>query len=696
VAAQDESNYNARIDYLPSGQHRLFFRYSRSNGDLSTPDPTAGDRTISARTRPDQSVLSWTYQVNSNVINQATLGLNRSPISLGGSSTSAALNDSRTSIGNTAVSGFASPGDLLLLSSGLYADAAFFHGRSYSGRDALSWLKGSHSIQLGAEIRAFRIPFSTQGGLTYSVRNLDTLLTDEDVDVSFSGDLPQSEAQQEQYAFYIQDQWHITPQIQAVFGLRYDYFGATRERNNQASLFDYTTFTTSAAHGGFYPASKLGFEPRIGLTWSPKRQNGNTVLRMGAGIYNGPNSTLDSLWPIENAARNSFMRGVTFPKTDTQVLNSSNSVAEPRALDQGSFGTMQRNYLVTASLQQSLSHQFLAQIGYTGSLSRHLTQESTANLSVTVDPATGDTIRANTAYTSIPFLTNGGNSYYSGLQLAVNRHLADNLTLTASYNLSHSIGDAQGSGDYQPAQDPQCLACERGDNSFDTRQSFALNAIYAFPFGKEQRHYAHGWASSLLSGWTMAGDWNSHTGLPVNPLVERSDEIYFSKQTQQYYAPDTAMPSDALAVTNAPYGLESLAVFRPNVVAGVNPYLKQNYPGFLNPAAFAMPLPGEVGNLGRNALRGPGFSQVDLQLTRRFALATGYHLEIRVEVFNLLNHPNFSYPNMVLADSTVDVQPGTAYTRDVAAGFGVLNSTVGRTVGLGTSRQFQLSARFQF
>jgi hypothetical protein len=100
--------------------------------------------------------------------------------------------------------------------------------------------------------------------------------------------------------------------------------------------------------------------------------------------------------------------------------------------------------------------------------------------------------------------------------------------------------------------------------------------------------------------------------------------------------------------------------------------------------------------LGRNALRGPGFSQLDLQVTRRFVLAGGCHLEFRAEVFNLLNHANFSNPNIVLPDSTIDAQPGTAYTRDLAAGFGVLNSTIGRTVGLGTSRQFQLSARFQF
>jgi hypothetical protein len=696
-ARQNESNYSGRLDYLLSTKHRLFIRYSRSAGDLSVPDQTTTDRDISARTRPDQTVASWSYEVNQNLINQITLGLNRAPISVGATSGSAQLDDSRVFIGNTATGGFASPGDLIQLSTGLYGDAAIFHGRSYNAGDKMSWLKGHHSIQIGAEMRVLRIPFSTEGGLTYSLRNLDTLLTNEDADVSSIGDVSQSVAEQEQYSGYIQDQWHITPQIQAVFGLRYDYFGATRERNNHASLFDYTTFTSTAANGGFYPASKLGFEPRFGLTWSPKRQKGDTVLRMGAGIYNGPTSPMDALWPIENTAPSKLVRGVSFPQTETQVLNSTNSIASPRALDLSSFGAPQRNYLFTASLQQALSHQFLGQIGYTGSLSRHLTQESFANLSLAVDPATGNTIRANGAYSAIPFLTNGGNSYYNALQLSVNRHLVDNLTATASYNLSHSIGDAQGSGEYQPAQDPLCLACERGDNSFDTRQSFALNTIYALPFGKEQRHFSRGWASSLLGGWTMAAAWNYHSGLPLNVVADRSNEIYYSNQTQQYYSPSSVLPSDAVAVTNGPYGLESAGVLRPNVVAGVNPYLsKQNSPGFLNPAAFATPLPGTFGNLGRNALRGPGFSQLDFQVSRRFVFAARYNFELRGEVFNLLNHTNFSNPSVVLADSTVDGQPGTAYTHALAPGFGLLNSTVGRTVGLGTSRQFQLSARFQF
>ena len=528
-------------------------RYSRSNGDLLSPDNTTTDRNIAARTRPDQSVASWNYQINNSLINQATIGLNRAPVSAGVTSGTGLNDDTRVFVGNAALSGFASPGDLIHLSNGLYGDAANYHGRTYNAGDTLSWLKGNHSIQVGGELRAVRVPFSTSGGLTYSFRDLDSMLANEDADISYVGDLPVRVAEQEQYAGYVQDQWRVTPEIQAVFGVRYDYFGAMREQNNRADLFNYTSFTSSAANGGLYNASKVGFQPRLGLTWSPKKLKGDTVVRVGSGFYNGPTGVTDALWAIDNAP-SFFLRGATFPQTEAGVLNSPSSIATPRALDLSSFGVPQRNYLFTASVQQVLPLKFAAQVGYTGILSRHLTQQGFANLSSSVDPVTGDTIRVNQAYSAIPFLTNGGNSSYNAVQLGLNRHLVDNLTLTASYNLSHSIGDAQGNGEEETVQNPACFACERSDNSFDIRQSFGANAVYALPFGKGQRHYSTGWASSLVGGWTLAGAWNAHTGLPVNVTMDRSNEIYYSAQMQQYYSPSAELPSDAAAVANGPYG----------------------------------------------------------------------------------------------------------------------------------------------
>jgi Carboxypeptidase regulatory-like domain/TonB dependent receptor len=697
VASQDETNLNARVDYLINAKQRLFVRYSRSSGTLLSPDNTTSARNISAQSAPDQSVVHWTDQVSTNIMDSLTLGVNRAPtrVSVLAAGT---LGEARIGIGNAVFGGMDSPGGLTQLSSGDYGSGADYHGRTYSLQDGVTWLKGPHSISIGGEVRLVRVPFSTQGGTLYLFGGLDSFLSDQDVAVTYVADMPARTAEQEQYGWYAHDDWRISPQMLITFGLRYDYFSATREAQNRAELLNLNTFQVTPANGGFYAASKNGFEPRVAMTWSPKRLKGDTVFRIGAGIYDGTNAFLDTVWPIENSASRFLVDGVTYPQTSASLLGSGALQAMPRALDSSSFGRPQQNYVYTASVQQALPHQFVGQIAYLGSQSRHLAEEGVANLSYGIDPLTGGNLRPFTAFTPTDYLTNGGNSSYNALQLGLNRHLVDNLTLSTSYTWSRSIGDTQGAGDELAPQNPTCFECERADNNFDVRQSFNMTAVYGLPFGKNFRHLSKGWLSQALGGWTIAGAWNARTGLPVDVTIQRSNELFYSAQTGQYYSPySDAIPANAVAMVNTPYGGEDRSVLRPNLIPGVNPYLKSDTGTlYLNPAAFAIPAAGTYGNLGRNSLRGPGFTQVDLQLSRTFAITERDKLQLRAEAFNLLNHPNFSNPTAMLPDALVDVQPNSAFNSTLASGFGMVNSTVGRTVGLGTSRQLQLSARFEF
>ena len=119
-----------------------------------------------------------------------------------------------------------------------------------------------------------------------------------------------------------------------------------------------------------------------------------------------------------------------------------------------------------------------------------------------------------------------------------------------------------------------------------------------------------------------------------------------------------------------------------------------------NPEAFAMPAPGSYGNLGRNALHGPGLAQFDLTLHKRFFFSETKNLEFRTEVYNLFNRANFSNPPALLPSAlgvgAGKLQPGEAFSSVSAGNFGQINSTVARTIGLGASRQIQLSLRFNF
>jgi hypothetical protein len=156
-------------------------------------------------------------------------------------------------------------------------------------------------------------------------------------------------------------------------------------------------------------------------------------------------------------------------------------------------------------------------------------------------------------------------------------------------------------------------------------------------------------------------------------------------------------------IVNNPYGGAFRSNRRPSVVAGVSPYLSNpnDKRVFLNPAAFTIPSPGEFGNLGRWALHGPGLSQVDLTLHKRVSLTERLNTEFRAEFYNLFNRANFANPvsrlNNAVGINNNQLQPGQPFTSAAAGGtFGLSTSTVARDVGLGASRQIQLSLRLSF
>jgi len=116
-----------------------------------------------------------------------------------------------------------------------------------------------------------------------------------------------------------------------------------------------------------------------------------------------------------------------------------------------------------------------------------------------------------------------------------------------------------------------------------------------------------------------------------------------------------------------------------------------------------VPAPGTFGNLARNALAGPALAQLDLTLSKRFAVTERANLEFRAEAYNILNHPNFANPasrlnvGLPTGPTSSGLQPGQAFTQSAAgASWGLLSSTVGNYIGQGTNRQLQLALRLNF
>jgi hypothetical protein len=268
--------------------------------------------------------------------------------------------------------------------------------------------------------------------------------------------------------------------------------------------------------------------------------------------------------------------------------------------------------------------------------------------------------------------------------------------MNAQYTLGYSRGNTGGSNEAATVgNNARALAdfdYDNGYNNFDIRHTFNLSLLYTIPGN-----------GPLTGGWSIGGIANARSGLPIPVLITRNDVVYVDGAGIVWNNP----AADRTAVINTPGGGASRATRRPDLIPGVDPYIVSGGRIFLNPAAFATPAPGTFGNLERNSIKGPGFQQIDLVVAKRINFGGGgRNAELRLEVFDIFDHTNFANPPATLpnalpgagesATQANRVQPGQAFTATSAGTFGVLNQTVGTTVGLGTNRQVQLAFRLNF
>jgi hypothetical protein len=335
-------------------------------------------------------------------------------------------------------------------------------------------------------------------------------------------------------------------------------------------------------------------------------------------------------------------------------------------------------------------------------------------------------------YAEIDYKTSGGDDSYNALQLSLQRSFASGLTMNMQYTYGSSRGLSSGSNEARTSAALDDFEADRGRNNFDVRHTFNVSALYELPFGKSKMFDLGKVGNAIAGGWEIGGIINARSGVPVEVNIVRPDVVVqcqasggcpngaggffangFVANLPSFGSGFPALPQGFVAVINTPGGGNSRHVRRPNLIAGVSPYL-DNGRDFLNPAAFAVPEPGTFGDLGRNAFDGPSFTQFDMTLSKRFRINETMNFEFRTEVFNVFNKANFANPSASLANALPNlsfnavsgaysastsnvVQPGEAYTQSAAGStFGLLRSTVGRTVGLGSNRQIQFAFRFNF
>ncbi|HET7220122.1 MAG TPA: TonB-dependent receptor [Vicinamibacterales bacterium] len=741
----EENAIAGRVDFRLGSSWSSYARFFRDNGDNVQPEGVSG-RTVEVTSKPANGVWMLQGILGRGALNEFKIGYNAAPTEVNGIAptvngvtlSNLVLNISG-SVANTGIAGQGSstgvsiPGGLVRQNSASNGRGAPYDPFSLSFIDTYTQIVGAHSLKLGGEFRMIRMSTDRLGGITYTWANLNAFLANQLQSVQYLGDLSapsvfnngatgERHTRQEYYIAFAQDEWRLNSRATVNYGLRYEYYAPLRERDKLYVLFNPVTgVIEDPASRDPFRTRKDNFLPRVSMTYALD-SNAKTVLRGGFGLLVGPGQTEDQIQPIESDRVASTISGGAYP-VDQQALignfvnNPNNRTYQPRAYTPD-YNVPERVWQYSASIQRELPAGFNATAAYVGSQGRNLFLRSVSNQIVDVrtnaNPAAaaivirqfdivGQDGTIQRPFAEVDTKTSGGRDRYNALQLSLGRRFNAGLTMNSQYTVARSYGNTAGSNEAvtsgNNAVRVEDFDYDIGYNTFDVRHAFNVSALYSIPFGRGRRFASNaaGVTEVLLGGWDVGTIVNARSGLPVQVQVTRPDLLYRDTANGAWMQGPCAT---CVAVVNTPGGGASRNVRRPDMVPGVNPYVKDGLQ-WLNPAAFAIPEPGTFGNMQRGSIRGPNFVQTDLLVSKKLAVAQGTAFELRWEVYNIFNRTNFANPPAQMVPTiglgTNQAQPGQPLTQaQTGATFGVLNSTLNRTVGLGTNRQMQFALRIRF
>jgi hypothetical protein len=680
-ATQRENTASLRLDHRFSNSQSFYARYLFSNGNLDTPDRTATPRRVRAKQTPQNLVLNHQSVVGSTVVNEFKVGFNApktSAIAFGavsgydpvGVSLSGTVTSS--SIDARGTSGIARSGLLIRASSASSTTGSRFTPNSLSFNDALTWTKGGHTFKFGGEYRHISGNFQYLGSTEITYNSINDFIDNRPAAVQVALDSPVFEPRQFYAIGFAQDSWRASDKLTLELGLRYDYYSVVHEAAQLAKPFFVEDNAFASDPDNFYDADKNNVAPRVSAAY---QLDDKTVVRSGFGLFYGPGQFEDRIQPIENyierrraQAADVANNGLAYPFTSINLGNllSVRGYTHRRPDEY--------NVQYGASVSRELPGEINLTVGYTGSQGKDMFLRGVANtldfstrtrLAPTVGQVDYKTSGCVDGLTIANQAVNGcGYATYNALQVSASRRFRAGFTGGMQYQFSRNKGTTQGSNEAATTQNTFDYETEYGTNPQDIPHTFNGSLVYQIP------------GSGMWSGgWRVGGIVNARSGVPINVVIARPDNATVNGVT----------------VTNIPGG-NSRGTQRPDLVPGVDPYLNSGGVRFLNPAAFATPQPGTFGNLPRNYLRGPGFWQADLMISKDVRFGQTQSIQLRIEMFNITNHLNYESPAATLPNGT----PGVPFTDAQVGTFGYMLGPLNRTVGLGTARQTQVSLRYSF
>ncbi|HEV7220810.1 MAG TPA: TonB-dependent receptor [Terriglobales bacterium] len=556
----------------------------------------------------------------------------------------------------------------------------------YQVRDDVSWTKGAHQIKMGGSWSLYKkkqqLFGTTQGAFGFTgdsgaTKNGFTGNSFGDFLLGTANSYNELAVQDVRtwpnvsWAAYVQDDWRVNNRLTLNLGLRWDGIPHAYEVKNlmgnfYPSLYDPAKAAILLPNGTISPASPglgtspspflagvplylngIGLEGKNGVpkglvnnywaTFGPRlgfaydlTGSGKTVIRGGFAVmyeriqgndmYNaGPNI------PFSLNASNSAV------EIQNPNIQLSSGTAPPLPINAANItGLAINNYRPTASTQYSagVQHSFgpktVLSVSYVGNLNRHLNDYRETNLPSLAELATIDAPGSSLSWQSAASLPYKGfrslslaqdeaNGHYNSMQIDLNSQASKDLQLRAYYTLSRSIDPSTGGSgqDLNGVTNPYVgWRYDLGPSIFDRTHNFSANFVYSIPL---LRNSSSRLLKSTAGGWQVSGIVTIESGLPINVSGGSNDVVGNGN--------------------------------RPDLTGKIS-YMHKVLPGneiiqYFDPTAFTGTAPGVWGNLGHNALRGPGRDNWNLSLFKTFAFTENSGLQLRLETFNTFNHTQF-------------------------------------------------------
>ncbi len=643
--------------------------------------------------RGQNAGLSWTHVLRSNRVNEFRLGFNRLRAGIfqqhSGQDFNKALGfptilSRPVDLGypNVTILGWEGIGEPINYPQDRYSTTV-------QASENLAWGTGRHQFKFGVDVRKIQlnsyIDFLSRGEwffLSGMAGNPMIALAQlvagiPDFAIAVKGDTFSS-LRSGGVSGYLQDDIRVVPRLLLNVGLRYEYTSPPVDTHNRFTVPDLSSrsatcapqpdcqFIRAGTQGvprATYNRDLNNLGPRIGVAWRPLKTE-RFVVRSAYGIFYDTGIMNINIFPRTNPP---FFQVFFAPNSGTNTIQDiltqpQQPVVQPNTIARNFRDAYMQQWNV--DLQYELGPNWMIDLAYVGSKGTHLPSPRDLNQP---RPDTGAVTYPQ--FSSILYVSSRSSSSYHSLQFRSEKRVARGLSLLGAYTFSKSIDDVSavfagnvGSG---LPQDSQNASAERGLSDFHAHHRLSFSYLYDLPLGNGRRFINRpGLPTRLLGNWQMGGILTAQSGRPFT--VNRGASLSLSALTA-FGVPDRPdLLGDPFKPGKVPANPDATCKAASRVRVAES---------WFNPCAFAPAPAGRFGTAGRNILIGPGLVNFDLSVAKSMeVLGEGHRLQIKAEIFNLLNRPNFDLPNHVFDSPTfTQVLSANAYgnkpPRQVQLGF---------------------------